>query len=88
MKDKIRDFLINGWEEIEFSLKRLCGKPSRMKRFFIVSLFGGTLFIAYIYSLYSAIYESGKNDVRREIMELKSIEPVKLKSDSAFIIKN
>ena len=74
MKKKVKEFLINVWDEIEYGLRLLCGKPTPMKRFIIVLVIGGSLSIAFIHSIVSSIYNIGKRDAERiyiEQLELK-----------------
>ncbi len=33
MRNKIKDFLTNIWDEITYGLRCVCGKPTPMKRF-------------------------------------------------------
>jgi hypothetical protein len=88
MKEKIKDFLINVRDEITYNLKCICGQPTPMKRFIIVLIIGGTLSIAFIYTLVSSIYNIGKCDAKKEFMELQHIETLKLqhKQDSINIL--
>ena len=90
MRGKIKEFMIDAWDEITYSLRCACGRPTRMKRFIIVSVIGGALSIAYIYMLVSSIYNIGKQDAEKEFMELQHIERLKLQSekDSINSIKN
>lgn len=85
MRGKIKEFLIDAWDEITYSLKCACGRPTRMKRFIIVSVIGGALSIAYIYMLVSSIYNIGKQDAEKEFMELQHIERLKLQSEKDSI---
>ena len=89
MSEKIKDFLIDIWDRITYCLKCACGRPSRMKRFLIVVVIGGSLSIAYIYMLVSSIYNMGKEDAEKKFIELQHIESFKLqKQDSTKSIKN
>ena len=89
MKEKIKEFLINAWDEIEYRLKCLCGQPTPMKRFIAILIIGGTLAVANIYFVVSSIYNTGKRDAEKEFMELQHIESLKLQnSDSINSIKN
>ena len=75
MKSKIMEFLTDALGEISFSLRCLCGKPSPLKRFIIVSVIGSALGIAFIWILASSIYNIGKNDAKQIYIEhIKSLE--------------
>jgi hypothetical protein len=86
MKKKIVDFISNAWDEIEYGLRMLCGKPSPMKRFVMVLIIGGALSVAYLYTLVSSIYNIGKRDAENEFLKLQHIESLKLQSDSINIL--
>jgi hypothetical protein len=91
MKKKIREFLINAWEEIEYRLQLLCGKPTPMKRFVMVLIIGGALAVANIYFVVSSIYNMGVSDAKKQFLEMQHIETLKLqqsKNDSINSIKN
>jgi len=76
------EFLTNASDEIGFSLRCLCGKPSPMKRFLIVSTVGSVLGIAFIWILASSIYNIGRNDAKRIYIEhIKTLE-MKQSNDS------
>ena len=87
MKSRIKKRLIAIWDEIEYGLRRLCGKPSPMKQFIIILILGGSLSVSYIYSLVSSIYNIGKRDV--ELMHIEHIKQLELqhKNDSINILK-
>jgi hypothetical protein len=81
-KKKIRDFLSNAWDEIEYRLRLLCGRPSPMKRFITVLIIGIAMSIGYFWLVVSSIYNIGKRDAEREFLRLQHIETLKLQSDS------
>jgi len=85
MKKKIREFLINAYDEIEYRIRLLCGKSSPMKQFIIVVIIGSLLGIGYLYTLVSSIYNIGKQDAKKEFMELQHIERIKLQSEKDSI---
>ncbi len=85
MRNKIKDFLTNIWDEITYGLRCVCGKPTPMKRFVFVLIIGGALSIGYIYMLASSIYNIGKRDAEKEFMELQHIERLKLQSENDSI---
>jgi hypothetical protein len=74
--------LTNAWDEIEYGLRLLCGRPSPMKRFIAVLVIGGALAAANLYFVVSSIYSIGKRDAEREFLRLQHIESLKLQSDS------
>jgi hypothetical protein len=75
MKTKIMELLTDALGEIGFGIRHLCGKPSPMKRFIIVSVIGCVLGIAFCYTLVTSIYNIGKNDGRQiNIEHIKSLE--------------
>ena len=86
----MKDILINGWEEITYSLRDLCGRPTPMKRFIAVLIIGGIFSIVSIYTLVSSIYNIGKHDAQKEFMKLQHIETLKLqpKQDSINILNS
>jgi hypothetical protein len=89
MRKKIKDFLINAWDEIEYRLRLLCGKPTPMKRFVIVLIIGGALAVVHIYFVVSSIYNMGVSDAKKQFIELQHIETLKLqqtKNDSINIL--
>ena len=80
LKKKIKDFLSNAWDEIEYGLRLLCGQPSPMKRFVAVLIIGGALATANLYFVVSSIYNIGKSDAEKEFLKLQHIETLKLQS--------
>ncbi|GHT11675.1 hypothetical protein FACS189426_13900 [Bacteroidia bacterium] len=91
MRKKIKEFLINAWDEIEYRLRLLCGRPTPMKRFMMVLIIGGALAVANIYFVVSSIYNMGVSDAKKQFLEVQHIETLKLqqsKKDSIKSIKN
>ena len=90
MKEKLKDFLANVWDEITYNVKDLCGQPSPMKRLIIVLVIGGALSIASIYTLVSSIYSVGKQDAEKEFLELQHIKSLELqkRNDSIQSVTN
>ena len=91
LKKKIKDFLSNAWDEIEYGLRLLCGKPTPMKRFITVLIIGGALAVANIYFVVSSIYNMGVSDAKKQFLEVQHIETLKMqqsKNDSIKSIKN
>jgi hypothetical protein len=86
LRTKIKDFLINAWDEIEYRLRLLCGKPTPMKRFMIVLIIGGALAVANIYFVVSSIYNIGVSDAKKQFLEVQHIETLKLQKDSINIL--
>jgi len=85
MKKKIIDFLSNVWDEIDYRLRLLCGKPTPMKRFIVVLIFGTILSVGYFYTIISSIYRMGKREAEKELMELQHIEGLKLQHENDSI---
>ena len=79
-KKKIIGQLENAWDWIDESLRRLCGKPTPLKRLIAVLIIGGALSIGYVYMLASSIYNMGKRDAERDFLELQHIEQVKMEN--------
>ena len=89
MKQKINEFQSRTWHEIERRLKRLCGRPSPVKRLIAVLFIGGLLAAANIYYLVSSIYHIGKKDAEIELMKLQHIERLELpKRESIHQLKH
>lgn len=86
LRTKIKDFLINAWDEIEYGLRLLCGRPTPMKRFVIVLVIGGTLAVTNIYFVVSSIYNMGVSDAKKQFLEVQHIETLKLQNDSINIL--
>jgi hypothetical protein len=85
MKRKIIEFQTKVKQEI----KRLCGKPSPMKRFVAVLIIGGVLAVANIYILINSIYSIGRRDVQMEYIRLQHIESLQLQqsNDTIYTLK-
>ncbi|GHT02148.1 hypothetical protein AGMMS50276_31800 [Synergistales bacterium] len=84
MKDKLITQLKDVWDEMTYGLRWLCLCPSPAKRLvtvLILILVCGGLNIWFVVS---SIYNTGKNDARKEFLELQHIESLKLlqKNDS------
>ena len=75
---KIKEFLVNVWDEVEYCLRLMCGKPTPMKRFIVVLIIGGALAVANIYFVVSSIYNIGKRDAEKEFLQLQHIETPEL----------
>ncbi len=84
-KKKIIAQLENLWDWIDYGLRRLCGRPSPVKRLVAVVIIGGALSIAYIYMLASSIYNMGKQDAEKDFLELQHIETLKLQGENDSI---
>jgi hypothetical protein len=80
MKTKINNF----WGKVEDKLKRLCERPSPMKRLIgvlvICVLFGA----ANIWFVVSSICNIGKNDGKKELIKLQHIEPLDLRQNDSI----
>jgi len=89
MKMKISSFLTLSWRKTDCQLRRLCGKPSPVKRLVTVIIVGGLLAAANIYFVVSSVYNIGKNDAQKEFMKLEHIERLNLQgNDSIRLITN
>jgi len=91
LREKIKEFLTNAWDEVEYRLRLLCGKPTPMKRFIMVLVLGGALAVVHIYFVVSSIYNMGVCDAKNHFLKLQHIETLKLqqtKNDSIKSIKN
>jgi hypothetical protein len=90
IKAKIKDFLSNAWDELDYGLKRLCGQPSPMHRFVAVLVIGGALAVANLYFVVSSIYKTGKQEAEKQFMEWHHIKTPELgsKQDSINILNH
>ena len=68
---KSKELLTDTMDWMEYGLRRLYGRPSLMKQFIIVLIFGSVLSVLSIYTIVSSIYNMGKADVQKEFMEIK-----------------
>ncbi|MDR2384546.1 MAG: TraL conjugative transposon family protein [Tannerella sp.] len=90
MKDKLITQLRDMWGELTYGIRWLCLCPSPGKRLVtvlvLVVVFGG----ANIWFVANSIYNMGKRDAEKKILELQHIEPVELpvSGDSIQAIKN
>jgi hypothetical protein len=85
LKTKIKEFLINAWDEIDYALRRLCGRPTPMKRFLTVLIMGSALAVANIYFVVSSIYNMGKYDAEKKFIELQHIKAIELQKQNDSI---
>ena len=85
MRKKIRKYLTNIWDNIEYRLRLLCGKPSPIKQFMTVLIIGIVLTVANIYFVVSSVYHIGKRDAEKEFITLQHIETLKLHSKNDSI---
>jgi len=68
---KIKERLSDIMDWMEYGMRCLYGRPSMMKQFIIVLIFGSFLSVISIYSIVSSIYNMGKTDAQKEFMEIK-----------------
>ena len=68
---KINEFQTKVGHEIQQRLKRLCGRPSPMKRLVFVIIVCAVLAVVNIWFLFSSIYNIGKNDAEKELMKMQ-----------------
>jgi hypothetical protein len=85
MREKIKYFLTGVRDEVTYGIRCSLGRATPVKHFAILLIIGGTLSIAYIYTLVSSIYDIGKRDAEREFMELQHIESLKLQREQDSI---
>jgi hypothetical protein len=85
MKKKIGNFWATARSETEYRLRRLCGRPSPLKRFVTVLILGSVLAIANLYLVISSIYNIGRKDAEQEFMKLQHIETLKLQQQKDSI---
>ena len=71
IQTKINELLSGTMDWIEYVLRRIYGKPSMMKQFIIVLVFGSFLSVVSIYTLVTSIYNAGKADAKQEFMEIR-----------------
>jgi len=76
---KINEFQTKVGHEIQQRLKRLCGRPSPMKRLVFVIVVCVVLAVVNIWFLFSSIYNIGKNDAEKELMKMQHIEKLELR---------
>ncbi|MDR0541176.1 MAG: TraL conjugative transposon family protein [Dysgonamonadaceae bacterium] len=77
--------------EIEYGLRMMCGKPTPVKRFITVLIVGEILTAVNIYFVASSIYNMGVHDAKKQFLEVRHIETLKLpktENDSIKSIKN
>ena len=85
---KMIEFIKDATDEITYSLRCLCGKPSPMKRFVMVMVAGSALGIASVFILVSSIYQIGHSSGLKEIPSLNEIRQLHLKNDSINLLKH
>ena len=78
----MKKLLKNVTGELSWGVRRLCGKPSPMKRFVMVLIIGGALGTAFLYTFVDAIYSIAKNDAKKEFLELEHIKRLNFLEDS------
>jgi hypothetical protein len=78
MKRKIKEFTENSLSEIEYRLRRLCGRPTPAKRLVAVLIMCIVFAVANIWFVVSSIYSIGKKDAEKELIKLQHIETLEL----------
>jgi hypothetical protein len=73
VRTKVVEYLSGAWSEIEYGLKRLCGRPSPAKRFIAVLTVGSVLAVINIYFVTTSIYNMGKSDAKKEFLKVEYI---------------
>jgi len=87
MQLKIKEFIKGATDEILFSIRCLCGKPSPMKRLIMVVVAGSVMGIVSICILVSSVYHIGYTNAQKEIPEINFIRQFHLKNDSINLLK-
>jgi hypothetical protein len=84
MKKKINRF----WRKADYCLRWLCKRPSPMKRLITVLFVCVAMAGLNVWFVYSSIYNLGKNDAKKEMLEMHRIEkfPI-IYNDSIHLIK-
>ena len=80
MKQKINEF----WNEVEIKLKRLCGRPTPMKRLITVIIMCVVFATVNLWYVYNSIYNIGKNDAEKEFLKLRHIEGLPLPNNDSI----
>jgi len=68
---KIKERLSGMMDWMECGLRRLYGRPSLMKQFIIILIYGFVLSALSIYTIVTSIYKMGKADAQKEFMEIR-----------------
>ena len=79
VKDNIKNLNIRGSislakQKTEYRLRRLCGKPSPIKRLIIVLLLSLFFAVVNVWFFVSTVYNIGKKDAQKEMLKLEHIE--------------
>ena len=70
MKQKINEF----WNDLEYRLKQLCGRPTPFKRLIMVIFICVAFGAVNVWFVYSSIYNIGKKDAEKEFLKMRHIE--------------
>jgi hypothetical protein len=89
MKLNIKELLSNLWGELDYGLRWLCYGLSPFGRFIAIIVFCVIFGIMSLYITISSIYDIGKNDAKKELLELEHIKQLEWKhtNDSINFIK-
>jgi len=83
MKTKILEVLTPALYKTEHRLRQLCGRPSPAKRLVMVLVVCAVFAVINVYFLFSSVYNIGKNDAKKELLQMEHIEGLKIpKKDS------
>ncbi|MDR2148092.1 MAG: TraL conjugative transposon family protein [Tannerella sp.] len=87
---KIGEFLTESRSEMEFGLRKLCGKSSPLKRFIAVISVCGILAVVNIYFVADSLYSMGKRDAEKQFLKLQHIRQPEMphRQDSVVSIDN
>jgi hypothetical protein len=78
MKRKIKEFFSNLQDKIDYGLRRVCYGLSPAERLITILIFCVGFGIMSIYITVSSIYNIGKQDAKKEFLEMQHIEQPKL----------
>jgi hypothetical protein len=82
MKRKIKEFLNNLRDKVDYGLRWLCYGLSPAGRLITILVFCIGFGITSIYMTVSSIYHIGKSDAKKEFLEMEHFEQLKLQSQS------
>lgn len=87
MKQKIKELVSNLWDKVDYSVRRVCYGLSPLERLITILAFCAVFGIMSIYMTVSSIYNIGKNDAKKEYLEIEHIQKLELSSPSNDSIK-
>jgi hypothetical protein len=89
MKTNIKNHLTEIWDELTYGLRWLCLRPSPAKRLAAILILIFVLSGLNIWFVASSVYNIGKRDARRELLQIEHIRQPELqqKNDSINQLK-